>query len=234
MRNYLLNISMLAQPHRATSVAVDFYCSSVDIWPLSSKISIHLFVHPFSYCLSGKSNNGTSRAALKIPVCQLLNNNCLLWFSIICYVSISACENSFLCLFDRISHMGNIFAGVLNTWVRWKHHQIFDKYEAIVTLSDYTRTRIYEQIDKWGQVWRSCSWTLRSSCTTEPVTLPSPSGRISFYLLVCTIFWRLAKDCESRWASDFRLTCKWSFTCLTSLCTIAVQYKRPYYSSWCP
>lgn len=27
---------------------------------------------------------------------------------------------------------GNVFVGVLNTWVRWKCHQIFDKYKAIV------------------------------------------------------------------------------------------------------
>lgn len=44
--------------------------------------------------------------------------------------------------------MRRVFVDVLNTWLRWKRHQIFDKYRAIVTLSDYTPTHIYEHIDK--------------------------------------------------------------------------------------
>lgn len=95
-------------------------------------------------------------------LCELVNNNCLFWFRVIYYVSISASENRFFCLSDRISHVGNVFAGVFCTPVWWKHHQMFDKYEAIITAPDYTYTfimHVYECMDRWGAIWRSGSWS---------------------------------------------------------------------------
>lgn len=172
------------------------------------------------------SNECNTRSALKTPLCHPLIYNCLFWFNIIYYVSISASENSFLCLSDRISHMGNVFVGVLNTRLRWKRHQItfINTSDCIALIRKNTLNTLTNegQREEAAASWTTLVWLNPSPYQAE--WNQPPSGRIPFHLLVCTIFWWLTKACDSVRASDLRLTCKLSSTLRLSS---AVHHTKP-------
>lgn len=93
----------------------------------------------------------------------------------------------FVCPLDSISDSEDLKCIPFHMVGRWKRHQAFDRYNG--TALPYQITPAHALMSKMMNErpwWRHISWTLRSSCKTEPHINQSesapPSGRIKSFL----------------------------------------------------
>lgn len=134
--------------------------------------------------------------------------------------------------------MGNVFVGVLNTWLRWERHQItfintrqlhYPHQKKKIQKNTLNTLINEDQCEEAAASWTTLVWLNPSPYQAE--WNQPPSGRIPFHLLVCTIFWWLTKACDSVRVSDLRLTCKLSSALRLSS---TVHHTKPALLQWMP